>query len=87
MADVEWKLIEMPLPRLQQIGDELDEFVYRIGWSKDITVSRVRAGDFDNAIRFIGEAGEHLLETVRVTASAGAKAVECDGGAHQPTGF
>jgi 5-methylcytosine-specific restriction endonuclease McrA len=62
VANVEWKLIEMPLPRLQQIGDgdDVDEFVYRIAWSRAITVARVRAGDFDNTIRFIGDAGEHL---------------------------
>ena len=29
---VEWKLIEMPLPRLQYIGNHEDRFLYEIGW-------------------------------------------------------
>lgn len=29
---MEWKLIEMPLPRLQYLGNREDRFLYEIGW-------------------------------------------------------
>lgn len=53
---VEWKLIEMPLPRLQTIGNETLPFLYTIGWSKGIDqkiVTRYQrdgSGPFDNRI-------------------------------------
>ena len=59
---VEWKLIEMPLPRLQQIGNDIDEFIYRIRWTSAITAPEARSDDFDNTIRFVGRAGNHLRE-------------------------
>ncbi len=34
LRDVEWKLIEMPLPRLQEINRETDDFIYSISWAK-----------------------------------------------------
>jgi 5-methylcytosine-specific restriction endonuclease McrA len=58
---VEWKLIEMPLPRLQTIGTDRDEFLYQIRWDERITRSRVESDDFDNLIRFTGAAGDHLI--------------------------
>ena len=33
---VEWKLIEMPLPRLQTIGDESVTFLYAINWTLSV---------------------------------------------------
>jgi hypothetical protein len=33
---VEWKLVEMPLPRLQRIGDVTEEFIYSIHWGEGI---------------------------------------------------
>ena len=33
---VEWKLIEMPLPRLQTIGDESVTFLYAINWTQSV---------------------------------------------------
>jgi hypothetical protein len=53
---VEWKLIEMPIPRLQRIGREEDRFLYEYGWSQSIARSEVAAyqrGDesaFDNRL-------------------------------------
>ena len=32
--EVEWKLIEMPIPRLQVIGREEDRFLYEYSWGK-----------------------------------------------------
>jgi hypothetical protein len=61
IADVEWKLIEMPLPRLQRIGREHHEFLYHIRWDESIARSRVGTDDFDNLIRFSGAAGDHLI--------------------------
>lgn len=59
---VEWTLVEMPLPRLQLIGKEQHPFIYRIEWDE-----KIRKGDFNdyerfpNAIRFVGDAGDHLV--------------------------
>ncbi len=60
---VEWKLIEMPLPRLQQLPSGTDEFIYTVHWSINDVEPRggrlkkeVRAyqrqlkSDFDNRI-------------------------------------
>ncbi|MBE2252771.1 MAG: HNH endonuclease [Myxococcus sp.] len=51
---IEWKLIEMPLPRLQVIGRTEHRFLYEYGWDKDLkhsTVKRYQRGErvgFDN---------------------------------------
>ncbi len=34
---IEWKLVEMPLPRLQIIGGEEDRFLYEYGFTKETT--------------------------------------------------
>jgi hypothetical protein len=44
LGTVEWKLIEMPLPRLQMMGQTLDPFIYDIHW--DV---RVRRRDVEQA--------------------------------------
>lgn len=55
---VEWKLIEMPLPKLQRVGGREHHFLYEIGWSDDVSYEQVRhyqknrRGDFDNRIFF-----------------------------------
>ena len=61
VRDVEWILVEMPLPKLQRVGSEQVHFLYRINWSDDIRRSTFMSPDFDNAIRFIGSAGEDLV--------------------------
>ena len=64
---VEWKLIEMPLPRLQRIGRQVEPFVYSIAWDEGIQRARVAAyqeGDaaaFDSGIRLMPGVGEHLV--------------------------
>jgi len=63
---VEWKLIEMPLPRLQQLRSGSGSFIYTIGWEVgDVTprgghlkkvvgaYQRGRPSDFDNTIRML----------------------------------
>lgn len=53
---VEWKLISMPIPRLQIIGREEDRILYDYGWTKDVPKSTVSAyqegksSSFDNRL-------------------------------------
>ncbi len=60
-AHVEWKLIEMPLPRLQQLGRDYDPFIYLIGWDSRITQRDARSPEFDNRILLLETAGENLV--------------------------
>lgn len=32
LRDVEWELVQNPLPRLQVVGGRLDEFIFHLGW-------------------------------------------------------
>lgn len=61
---VEWKLIEMPLPRVQVVGNREDRFIYEISWTRDWLLAnqkefhkevtayqRGQRSEFDNAIR------------------------------------
>ncbi|MCU0726755.1 MAG: HNH endonuclease [Planctomycetes bacterium] len=66
--DVEWKLIEMPLPRLQTIGALDCPFIYSISWDRSVERRRVdvrryqvgEGGSFDGLLRFQGRAAEYL---------------------------
>lgn len=64
---IEWKLIEMPLPRLQFIGNRYEPFLYDIAWDTGVRqppVTRYQRGDkdaFDNRIRLQSGVGEHLV--------------------------
>jgi len=65
---VEWKLIEMPLPRLQQMGLEQREFIYRINWDAGIPravvagYQRGQPGAFDNRILLRVGVGEYFVQ-------------------------
>ena len=65
---VEWKLIEMPLPRLQMMGQALDPFIYDIHWDLRIQrrdVESYLAGEtagFDNRVLLKPHVGEYLLQ-------------------------
>lgn len=62
VRDIEWKLVEMPLPRLQVIGNQEVRFIYAISWERGISKSEFNdKGRFDNLIRFVGHAGDHLV--------------------------
>ena len=61
VRDIEWTLVEMPLPKLQRVGSEQVRVLYVINWSDDIQRSDFLSSDFDNAIRFIGNAGDDLV--------------------------
>lgn len=67
---VEWKLIEMPLPKLQRIGGVRDEMLYEIGWDDgDLQPSRAevtayqeeRESPFDNRVRLRPGVGDALV--------------------------
>lgn len=58
---IEWKLVEMPLPKLQRIGAHDDLFLYVIGWSDDVKKSAFNAPAFDNLVRFVPGAAEALV--------------------------
>lgn len=53
---IEWKLVEMPLPRLQIIGGEEDRFLYEYGFTKEISKRAVNEAQqgashgFDNRL-------------------------------------
>jgi 5-methylcytosine-specific restriction endonuclease McrA len=65
---VEWKLIEMPLPRVQTVGNVRDNFLYEISWDTSVKQADVRAyqrGDpstFDNRIQLRPGVGEYLTQ-------------------------
>lgn len=65
LGEVEFKLAEMPLPRLQRLGAEVDEFLYRVAFQapgRAVTRrSDLRRDDFDNRILFVGNAAERLV--------------------------
>jgi 5-methylcytosine-specific restriction endonuclease McrA len=66
LDQIEWKLIEMPLPRLQTIGAAVDSFIYEINWDRDIDYREVTAyqrgqGGFDNRVLLRPRVGEYLV--------------------------
>ncbi len=64
---IEWKLVEMPIPRLQRMGREEDRFLYDYGWTEAIrqgVVAASQRGDrsaFDNRLLLRPGAAEHLI--------------------------
>ncbi len=68
VREIEWKLIEMPLPRLQSLAGEQLALLYHIAWDGDVGVRAVRRyqrGDslsFDNRILLQPNVGEYLLQ-------------------------
>lgn len=64
VRDIEWKLVEMPLPRLQQVGADEDRFIYDIAWTREIRRAQFEdEARFDNLIRFVEQerTAEHLI--------------------------
>lgn len=58
---VEWKLAEMPLPKLQRVGRIESRFLYRIGWDDGVKRAAFFAEGFDRTIHFEGQGANHLL--------------------------
>ncbi len=67
LHEVEWILIQMPLPRLQVVGNTVDPFLYNINWGPDVKrraiaeYQRGARGAFDPTIRLAPQVGEHLV--------------------------
>ena len=65
---VEWKLIQMPLPRLQTMGHGTRSFIYELGWEPGVgrtEVSRYQSdvqSAFDNRLLLKPGVGEYLLQ-------------------------
>jgi 5-methylcytosine-specific restriction endonuclease McrA len=68
VQSIEWKLIEMPLPRLQVAGGATQEFIYRLGWTHPVRRSEVASyqrdgeGPFDNRVILLPGVGRYLLQ-------------------------
>jgi 5-methylcytosine-specific restriction endonuclease McrA len=60
-CEVEWKLIQMPLPRLQILGGEQDRFLYDIAWDVDVRRGAIADGAVDTNIRLRPQVGERLV--------------------------
>lgn len=58
---VEWKLIEMPLPKLQRLGNAESHFLYQIGWDDSVRRRDTEAPSFDPRIRLQPAVGAHLI--------------------------
>jgi 5-methylcytosine-specific restriction endonuclease McrA len=58
---IEWKLVQMPLPKLQRIGSGVHAFLYQIAWGDDVRKRDFASDEFDNLIRFVGESSGHLV--------------------------
>lgn len=70
LREVEWTLIDMPLPRVQMLsrrGDE-DRFLYDVTWSlrEPVTRGEYRKNAFDNLIRFRPDAAVQLVALASV---------------------
>lgn len=62
LADVEWTLVLMPLPKVQRFGGREDRFIYEIGWDDGILYGEWRdTARFGNRITFVGDAADHLV--------------------------
>ena len=68
VQQVEWKLIEMPLPRLQVMGQAYRPFIYDINWDQRVTQREVMnyqrgaPSSFDNRVMLRPGVGEYLLQ-------------------------
>jgi 5-methylcytosine-specific restriction endonuclease McrA len=64
---VEWKLIEMPIPRLQVLGRAEDRFLYEYNWTQQVRQAAVRVyqrgreSDFDNRLLLLPGVAEQLV--------------------------
>jgi 5-methylcytosine-specific restriction endonuclease McrA len=61
VASTTWKLAEMPLPRLQRIGQVSDRFLYDIGWDESVTRRSFESPGFDRAVYLRPDVGHELV--------------------------
>ena len=68
MRRVEWKLIEMPLPRLQMMGQSYRPFIYGIYWDQRVeqrevtSYQRSDTSSFDNRVMLRHGVGGYFLQ-------------------------
>jgi hypothetical protein len=62
VREVEWKLVEMPLPKLQRVGREVDPFIYQIAWDDRVKRRTFNSSEFDNRILFRAGASRNLVD-------------------------
>jgi hypothetical protein len=61
LREVEWKLVQMPLPRLQIIGREEERFIYDLAWAGEPPRRSFTSGELDTTIRLRPGVGDHLV--------------------------
>ncbi|MBK9036714.1 MAG: HNH endonuclease [Myxococcales bacterium] len=62
VRQVEWKLVQMPLPRLQRFGAVDDRFIYDVAWGQDVRRGEfLDDASFDNRLHLAEGAGDHLV--------------------------
>lgn len=59
--EVAWKLVQMPLPRLQRFGHTEDRFLYDLDWDEHISRGRFERGEVDPYLRLQPGVGDHLV--------------------------
>lgn len=68
LSKVEWKLIEMPLPRLQRVGRDYHPFLYEYAWNDPAPYQDVRRyqrgedSQFDNRLFLNASVAENLVK-------------------------
>jgi 5-methylcytosine-specific restriction endonuclease McrA len=61
LSQVEWKLIEMPLPKLQRFGGSEDRFLYDLDWDDRIRQKEAWSPGFRRVIKLRPGVAEHLV--------------------------
>jgi hypothetical protein len=61
VADVTWKLAQMPLPRLQRFGKTDTRFLYDLAWDETIARGAFEGGGVDPHLYLRPGVGEHLV--------------------------
>lgn len=64
--EVEWVLVEYPLPRVQRVGGGEERFLYELGWDDSIQRRRFNGEDFDNRILLRPEAAASLVSLAAI---------------------
>lgn len=59
--DVTWKLVQMPLPRLQRFGQADERFLYDLEWDEQISRGRFERREVDPLLRLHPGVGDHLV--------------------------
>lgn len=58
---VEWKLIEMPLPKLQRVGRIENRFLYYINWDDHVRRADIASPGFDRQVHLLPGVADHLI--------------------------